>query len=406
MTGLTHSNGALRVLGALLGAALTLGATSVASASTCASSCNAQRSCAAACDVVYEETQRHNGVTRVVSRTTESMTCGDYGLCNMFAQPVLMMRRAGAACEASAEGGDGLVHYQKTELHGDSFGNDDFGASYSVRAHFQAEASDDEPNRTAFQAEVSGTASGQLFGNQRELAFGRVESTARYRDADTVDFTAELRVGGQQVFRATRATGPTTGNPSISRTVFSVDRSFPIGPALVNVRARAGLQANLDYRVYWGFADSANLEATPHFEANAVLSAAVGGTLDAAVVQATLRAGIEGALTLLEVAVPATASIAMRRVDGHHQLDWFWDVPLHLTSLSGDLSVFVEARLRVCLPFVGCATVWGDKWSTEIAEFGGFSSQSTLASGDGCVTLPPSDIRPRRVAGRLAMRAR
>jgi len=402
--GLYHTSHARRVATALLGAAMALGASQSAQAATCASVCSPQRSCASACDVVLEETERFGYVTQVVATTVQSMTCGDYGLCDLFGPPVMMARRANAACEARAEGADGLVHYQKTELHGDSFGSDDFGAGYSVRAHFEAAASDDESDRSTFRGEVSGSAWGKVFGNQRELASGRVESTARYHDADSVDFTAELRIGGQQVFRATKGTGPTSGNPSISRTVFSVDRNIPLGPALLNVQARAQLKANLDYRVHWGLASEANVQATPHFEADAVLAAAVGATIDAAVVEATLRAGVEGALVLLDVALPATLSVGMRRVSGHHQLAWSWNVPLHLTTLAGDLSVFVESKLRICLPWVGCYTVVGHKWSTEIAEFGGFSTQRTLTSGEGCVSLPEGRPARARFAQRMMRR--
>lgn len=243
----------------------------------------------------------------------------------------------------------------------DDFGNGTFGAGYDVLARVSGQAG---TTAAGDRADALGRARAlaTVFGDSRTLA--RVEGKASLKNSLGTS-SIVVNVLGTDLYSRS-VSGNLTDNKSWSKTFYSASKTIWFGP--IPVSFKGSVKGNLGISYGAGYAASTfNLNTRPWMNAVATGSAGVDVLF--------ASAGVAGSLTLLELALPSSANLAMSSTGA----TWGIQSDLTLKSLAGKITAYAE--------------LFGERWERTIASWGAPISKSfQVVRLSGCSS---PIVRPR-----------
>ncbi|MBL9003655.1 MAG: hypothetical protein JNJ46_05375 [Myxococcales bacterium] len=274
----------------------------------------------------------------------------------LFASLVLF--GAGSAHAQVATCGTPAAEIRKAWSKSDSFGDEDFGAAYAVKASLVGK-------RDGLEVAGDLTADANLFGDTKNIVKADASAKAAVLGA-SVSENVDVFVLGKNIFHHSRSTGTSSGSgvklnfaKSWDVSFFSASKRFWVGPIPVKVKANAAGSAGITFDSDLGILA---VDATLRPSAKAFVTATAG--VDAWVAEA----GVEGRLTLIEASVPTVGSLHLTTAPG---VQYKLDSDLALNYLSGRLNVFAKAL--------------GKKYERKIADWSGTTRTFALGHESGCI---------------------
>lgn len=265
----------------------------------------------------------------------------------------------------SLPGGSGMQTqgntYNKSYYRSQGFGNSLFGAGYIIDANITStEATLDQRKRVDAYAE--GKVYATAFNNQQDIVRGRAEVHGQEGGANSG--TAALYAMGQQIWSANLYYTFNTTPINWSRTFFSVNKTFMVGPVPITVKASLS----------GGVKMTVSGEVGPTV---AKLSASAGGwsnvTASASVNIIIASFGVEGSLTLINVTMPAYGELFWP----YCSINWTLKSTLSLNTLSGELKLFAKIKFLF----------FSKTWRVTIASWSGLTYNWTLVDLTGTKDL-------------------
>jgi hypothetical protein len=274
----------------------------------------------------------------------------------------------------------GPATYTRRYLHSNGFGNNIFGAGYSIDTFIQA------TNATATTAKkvsayIEGKVKGTAFNHTKELIRARIDVAGQ--QGGTNSGTAKLYAMGQLIYSQNLAANFSLTPVNLSRNFFSAKKTFMVGPVPVTVTAalKGGVRLSLSGSIS---PTLAKLNATPGGYVNVTASAAVNVII--------VSFGVSGSLSLINVNIPATAELNWPICSA---LTWKLGASLSLNTLSGTLKLFVKVKIL----FVK------KTWYVTIAKWSGITKSVPLFSKSGsyamgiCPGFAPAEAPVLSMAG-------
>jgi hypothetical protein len=251
--------------------------------------------------------------------------------------------------------------FTKSYYRSENLGNSVFGAGYIIDASMTA-----TPSTGAAEKRVEAYADGKVyavaFGAQKEIVRARAEVSGQQGGNNSG--TARLFAMGQQVWSGNLYYSFEITPINWSRTFFSATKRFMVGPVPVSVSASVsgGLKLTVSGQIG---PTVARLTATAGGWGNANASAGVD------IVVAGV--GVEGAVTLINVSLPAFAELFWP----FYSLDWTLKADLNLNTLNGNLKLWVRVGF------------WFFKktWTLTIASWSGITRNWNLYTNNGSLIL-------------------
>ena len=254
--------------------------------------------------------------------------------------------------------GTAAAELRKTWSKSDSFGDDNFGASYAASATLAGK-------RDGLEVAGDLSADADLFGDKKNIVKADAAAKAAVLGA-SVSESIDVFVLGKNIFHHSRSTGTSSGSgvklnlaKSWDVSFFSADKRFWVGPIPVKVKASAAGSAGISFDSDLGILAA---DATIKPSARAYVTATAG--VDAWVAEA----GVEGRLTLIEASVPTVGSLTLTTAPG---LQYKLDSDLSLNYLSGRLNIFAKAL--------------GKKYERKIADWSGTTRTYAIGHESGCI---------------------
>jgi hypothetical protein len=270
---------------------------------------------------------------------------------------VLTSVRQAEACPTTSSAAVGT--YTKVWQKSATYGNSTFGAGYLGKFTLGAVAGLGSNDK--IYGEAIGKADVTVLG-----ATGGIEGKAYGQiRGSTASDNLYLKALGVTLWSHS-GNANLTYNPSWSKTLASASTLIWLGPVPVTLSASGkgtiGLQSGFSY---------AGAQLVAYAKPYGNLTATASAGIDILVASA----GVAASLTLINAAVPATASLKLlSAVDGKSQFQYDVDVDAQVSSLSGNVSLW--------------AKVWylfGSKtWSTTVASWSGVTGTYPVVDVHGC----------------------
>jgi hypothetical protein len=255
----------------------------------------------------------------------------------------------------------GTAPFTKSYYRSENLGNSVFGAGYIIDASMTATPATGTAEKRV-EAYADGKVYAVAFGAQKEIVRARADISGQLGGNNSG--TARLYAMGQQVWSGNLYYSFEITPINWSRTFFSVSKRFMVGPVPVSVSASVsgGLKLTVSGQIG---PTVAKLNANAGGWANANASAGVD------IVVAGV--GVEGAVTLINVSLPATAELFW----SFYTLDWRLKADLNLNTLSGNLKLWVRVGF------------WFFKktWTLTIASWAGVTRNWSLYNNSGSLIL-------------------
>ncbi|WNG20726.1 hypothetical protein [Cystobacter fuscus] len=255
----------------------------------------------------------------------------------------------------------GTAPFTKSYYRSDNLGNSVFGAGYIIDASMTSTPATGTAEKRV-EAHAEGKVYAVAFGAQKEIVRGRAEVSGQAGGNNSG--TASLYAMGQQVWSGNLYYSFEITPINWSRTFFSASKRFMVGPVPVSVSASisGGLKLTVSGQIG---PTIARLSATAGGWANANASAGVD------IVVAGV--GVEGAVTLINVSLPAFAELFWP----FYSLDWKLKADLSLNTLNGNLKLWVRVGF------------WFFKktWRLTIASWSGYTQNINVYNNAGSLIL-------------------
>jgi hypothetical protein len=313
----------------------------------------------------YEQQQIIANEAQVTGGTLSTDTDGSSLITvNQGSIPEATQQNVPATVE-SLPGGSGMqtqgTNYIKSYYRSQSFGNSLFGAGYVIDANITStEATATAKKRVDAYAE--GKVVATAFNNQQEIVRGRAEVHGQEGGANSG--TAALYAMGQQIWSANLYYTFNATPINWSRTFFSVNKTFMVGPVPINVKA--SLSGGVKMTVSGEVGPTvAKLSATAGGWSNVTASASVS------IIIASF--GVEGNLTLINVSMPAYGELFWP----YCTINWTLKSTLSLNTLAGNLSLFAKIKFLF----------FSKTWRVTIATWSGLTYNWTLVDLNGTKDL-------------------
>lgn len=265
----------------------------------------------------------------------------------------------------SLPGGSGIVtqgtNYIKSYYRSQDFGNSLFGAGYVIDANITSTEAT-ATTRKRVDAYADGKVNATAFSYTKEIVRGRAEVHGQEGGANSG--TAALYAMGSQIWSANLYYTFTTTPINWSRTFFSVNKTFMVGPVPINVKA--SLSGGVKMTVSGEVGPTvAKLSATAGGWSNVTASASVS------IIIASF--GVEGNLTLINASMPAYGELFWP----YCTINWTLKSTLSLNTLSGNLSLFAKIKFLF----------FSKTWRVTIATWSGLTYNWTLVDLNGTKDL-------------------